>query len=77
MSEIKHYDKLGTELFPGDYVVAPYGSRATIVAQIRKLTPKMITICKIGAKSVAHTYPQETVKVDPSLVTMYLLKLKK
>ena len=77
MAEIKHYDKLGSELLPGDFILAPYGNRRTIVAQIKKLSPKMLTITKVGAKSSAHTYPEETVKLDPNLVTMYLLKQKK
>lgn len=76
-TEIKHSDKLGSELLVGDFVLAPYGNRKTMVAQIKKLSPKMITITKIGAKSSAHAYPDETVKLDPNLVTMYLLRLKK
>jgi hypothetical protein len=73
----QHYDKLGVELFPGDYVVAPYGTRETMIAKVIKLNPKMLTICRVGARSNANTYANQTVKLDPSLVTMYILRNKK
>ena len=72
----QQYDKLGTELFPGDYIVAPYGPRQTIIAQVVKLNPKMLTIKRVGAKSTANTYSTETVKLDNQLVTMYILRNK-
>lgn len=75
--KIQHYDKLGVELLPGDYVVAPYGTRETMIAKVIKLNPKMLTICRVGAKSNGNTYANETVKLDPSLVTMYILRKQK
>ena len=72
--EIQHYDKLGEEIFPGDYVVAPYASRMSMIARVVKLNPKMLTILKLGARSSANTYPAEVVKLDPSKVTMYMLR---
>lgn len=74
--KIQHFDKLGTELFPGDYVLAPYGNRQTIVAKVVKLNSKMLTICKIGAMYNTNTYASETAKLDPALVTMYMLRMK-
>jgi hypothetical protein len=73
----QHYDKLGVELFPGDYVVAPFGNRETMIAKVIKLNPKMLTICRVGARSNGNTYANETVKLDPALVTMYILRNKK
>lgn len=73
----QQYDKLGTELFPGDYIVAPYGNRQTIIAQIVKLNPKMLTIRRVGAKSTVNTYSTETIKLDTNLVTMYILRNNK
>lgn len=73
----QHYDKLGTEIFPGDYVVAPYGNRETMIAKVIRLNPKMLTICKIGSIYNANTYANETVKLDPALVSMYILRNKK
>lgn len=72
----QHFDKLGTELFPGDYILAPYGNRQSIVARVIKLNPKMLTICQVGKKYNSNTYANETVKLDPALVTMYMLRNK-
>lgn len=74
--QTQHFDKLGTELFPGDYVIAPYGNRETIIAKVIKLNPKMLTICKVGARYNTNTYSSETAKLDPALVTMYMLRSK-
>ena len=73
----QHYDKLGTELFPGDFVIAPDGHRSTIIAQVIKLNPKMLTIRKIGSTYNTNTYSNETAKLDSSLVTMHLLRVAK
>lgn len=75
--QIQHFDKLGTELFPGDYVVAPDGNRRTMIAKVIKLNAKMLTICKVGAMYNANAYSSETVKLDSNLVTMYILRNKK
>jgi len=76
VEQTQHFDKLGSELFPGDYVIAPYGNRQTIIAKVIKLNPKMLTICKIGAIYNTNTYSSETAKLDPALVTMYMLRNK-
>lgn len=72
--EIQHFDKLETEIFPGDYVAASYGRSEIMIARVVKLNPKMLTICRIGARSNCNVYPQATVKIDSTLVTMYMLK---
>ena len=72
----QHFDKLGNELFVGDYVVAPYGNRQTIIARVRKLNPIMLGLQFINRNHGFNTYPSETVKLDQNLVTMYLLKNK-
>ena len=71
-----HYDKLGVELAPGDFVLAPDGHRSTFVAKVIKLNPKMLTICKLGGRYNTNTYANETAKLDPNLVTMYMLRNK-
>ena len=76
-NEIKHYDKLGTELVPGDYIHAPNGNRNSVIAQVIKLNPKMLTIKVIGARRTTNAYPSETVKLDTNLVTMYILRNEK
>lgn len=76
VEQTQHFDKLGTELFPGDFIIAPYGNRQSIIAEIIKLNPKMLTIRRIGARSTANTYATETAKLDPALVTMYMLRNK-
>lgn len=74
----QHFDKLGTELFPGDYVHVPhgYGNSKSIIAQIIKLNPKMLTIKGIGARYTSNVYSSEAVKLDPALVSMYILRTK-
>jgi hypothetical protein len=72
--EIKHCDKLGVDLNPGDYIVAPYATRQLVIAQIVKLNPKMLTIKQLGKRYTSNTYPHETVKIAPEMLTMYLLK---
>lgn len=76
-SEVQHFDKLGTELFPGDYVVVPTGHNQTIIAEVIKLNNKMLTIRKIGSKLTKNSYSTETVKLDTNLVTMYILRNQK
>jgi hypothetical protein len=73
----QHYDKLGVELFPGDFIAAPCVLRKIQIAKIIKLNPKMLKICKIGTKYNTNTYANETVKLDPALVTMYILRNEK
>ena len=75
--EIKHYDKLGTELVPGDYIHAPNGGRDSVIAQVIKLNSKMLTIKAIGARRTTNIYARETVKLDTNLVTMYILRNEK
>ena len=43
----QHYDKLGSELFVGDYVLAPYGNRQTIVSAKKQ---KMIAVSSTCAR---------------------------
>jgi hypothetical protein len=73
----QHYDKLGVELFPGDFIAAPCVHKKIQIAKIIKLNPKMLTICKIGTRYNTNTYANETVKLDPALVTMYILRNEK
>lgn len=75
--KIQHFDKLGNEVLPGDYIVTACNHRKILIAQVIKLNPKMLTIRKIGTKYNINAYSTETVKLDPSLVTMHLLRVAK
>jgi hypothetical protein len=76
-SNTPHFDKLGIEIFPGDYIVTSSGNRKILIAQVIKLNPKMLTIRKIGTKYNVYTYSTETVKLDSQLITMYILRNNK
>lgn len=74
--QTQHYDKLGVEIFPGDFVAAPDGFRQLKIAKVIKLNPKMLTIAPLGSRWNANTYANETIRLDPALVTMYMLRNK-
>lgn len=71
---IEHRDIFGRSLAVGDFVAAPYWNRNLAIFSITKLTPKMIKIKRIGAKSDKTAYPEDTVKVDGPEVTLYCIK---
>lgn len=75
-AQTQHYDKLGVEIFPGDFVAAPDGYRAIKIAKVVKLNPKMLTLSPFGSRWNTNTYSSETIKLDPALVTMYMLRNK-
>lgn len=72
-----HYDKLGVEVFPGDYVATPGGHRELKIAKVVKLNPKMLTVAPIGDRWNTSVYARESIKLDPALVTMYILRNEK
>lgn len=72
-------DFLGQEVVPGDYVVGADGHTLSIY-KVTKITPKMVRIVSINAKSVQAKkgklrYATELLKVDDKIVTFYLMKL--
>ena len=71
---LPHYDKLGIEIFPGDYVATPGGFRELKISKVVKLNPKMLTVAPIGSKWNTSVYASESIKLDPALVTMYILR---
>jgi predicted sulfurtransferase len=75
--QIQHFDKLGTEIFPGDFIAAPHGHSQILIAQVIKLNPKMLSIKSAVSNAKKNTYARETVKINPELVTMYILRNKK
>lgn len=75
--EIKHYDKVGDEVFPGDYVVIPNGRSQIELALVVKLNPKMLKVKRITGTWSSNVYASETIKIDPGKVTMYVLRNKK
>jgi len=69
-----HFDKLGIEVFPGDYVAIPAGYRQIKIAKIVKLNPKMLTVLPIGERYNHSTYAHESIKIDSNIITMYILR---
>lgn len=49
-AEIKHTDILGQDINIGDIVVTAVGTRNLEVCKVLKLTPKMVSIQKMGTK---------------------------
>ena len=76
MSE--HRDKLGQELNISDCVVWPNQNKLEI-GLIVKLNPKMIKVKRIEPPkrwqpSTWNKYPEDIVKIDGPLVSMYIIK---
>lgn len=75
---IEHKDKLGRVLKVGDCIAYPNGNSLEI-GTIKKLTPKMLIVVKVGFKgrweSDGHRkYPYDAVLLEGADVTLYLLK---
>jgi hypothetical protein len=70
----QHSDLFGTSLAVGDCVVFPQ-SNSMRVATVIKLNPKMVGVRPVGSRSTTYNkYPQDLVRVEGAVVTMYLLK---
>lgn len=69
-----HCDKLGREINPGDIVATP-GYNSLDIMRVVEFTPKMVRLAKLNKQSFTKLkYPADTVVLDSSDVTMYVLK---
>jgi hypothetical protein len=71
---IEHKDKLGRSLVVGDCVAYPDGNNLLKIGLVDKLNPKMIRVKGFKQGYTSNKYPSETVKLDSSDITMYILK---
>lgn len=77
-AEIEHRDKLGRLLKIGNCVAYP-SHNCLEIGTIKKLSPKMAKVFKVGAKASkwykgSNKYPIDLVLLEGPEVTMYLLK---
>ena len=76
MKEVKvHIDKLGQEIAVDDFVAFPV-SNSLMMGRVTKLNPKMIKVTKIPAGRWGgewNKYPEDIVKIDGALATVYCL----
>ena len=71
-------DLFGQSINPGDFVVGAQ-SKILSVYKVLKITPKMVRVMNIKAKTKAAKkgtlrYSNELLKIDAKLVTFYLMK---
>lgn len=78
MNNLVHRDKLGTELALGDFVAFSDHNKLGL-GRITKINPKMIKLSAIQKPTKYYQreynkYPYDCVKLDPQLVSFYILK---
>lgn len=74
-----HVDKLGQEIAVDDFVAFP-ASNTLLMGRVIKVNPKMIKITKIPSGrwgSTYNKYPNDIIKVDNSLASLYCLRTEK
>lgn len=70
----EHKDKLGRAIEVEMHVAYPSSNRLRI-GRVTKLSPKMISVTDVdGRHSTKHIYPADSVLVDSSRVTFYVLQ---
>jgi hypothetical protein len=72
----QHKDKLGQDLAVDDCVTFP-AHNSLIIGKVIKLNNKMVKVQKVGSKAYGsewNKYPDDLIKLDSSVVTLYLLK---
>jgi hypothetical protein len=71
----EHKDKLGRVIAIDDYVAYPSSNRL-MIGRVAKLNPKMLSVKNATGRgrSSKHVYPDETVLIDASRVTFYLIQ---
>lgn len=72
----QHKDKLGQDLAVDDCVTFP-AHNSLIIGKVIKLNNKMVKVQKVGSKTYGsewNKYPDDLIKLDSSVVTLYLLK---
>lgn len=69
----EHKDKLGRLIEVDMHVAYPSSNRLRL-GRVTKLSPKMISVTDVdGRQSTKHIYPADSVLVDSSRVTFYVL----
>ena len=69
-----HRDRLGILIALGDYIAYPDNNQLR-VGSITKLNAKMITVMDVNKRyGSTRKYPNDTVKLGGSELTMYILK---
>lgn len=74
-----HKDKLGQEITIDDFVTFP-ASNTLYLGKVIKINPKMIKVTKIPSSKYGGTwnkYPDDIIKIDSSLATLYCLTKEK
>lgn len=72
----QHQDKLGQDLAIDDCVTFP-AHNSLVVGKVIKLNNKMVKVQKVGNTKYSmewNKYPEDLIKLDSSVVTLYLLK---
>ena len=76
---IRHRDKFGQELSPGDYVVYPVAGTRIGVGKVKRATPKKVRLLPVGhvenqwGYGEPQHYPEQCVKIEGPALTMYIL----
>ena len=82
--DITHTDVLGQSLKVDDFVAYPsssgLGRNQLKIGKIVDITPKMVKVVHMQRRSVYEAksttrYPADCIKLDESLITLYILKL--
>ena len=73
-------DLFGQTVAPGDFVIAA-DSHTLALYRVLRITPKMIRVVNIKAKSKTALkgklrYPQELFKIEEHMATFYLMKCR-
>lgn len=84
MTEITHTDRLGKTIALGDFVAFPHSNELEI-GKIIKITKKMVRVVSVDEtgssryrSSQGHLkYPCDTVWLEPSKLTFYILRNSK
>ncbi len=83
-TDITHTDVLGQELRVDDFVAYPsssgLGRNQLKIGKIVAVTPKMVKVVHLIRRSVYESkvttrYPIDCIRLDESLITLYILKL--
>lgn len=71
-----HKDILGNDLKDGDTVAYSHHNNLYI-GVVKKSTPKMVMVQKVGRTYTDRKYPSEVLSIDDPKITMYMLKNSK
>lgn len=73
-----HTDKIG-QILELDLCVAYPDGNSLQLGKIVKMNPKMVKLARLGGsyKSTVNKYPKDTIIVDSSALSMYLLRSSK